>query len=149
MDALNPSMFIAATFINIFLVALAVMIHYEFLSRLSHFPDNKPIKPRLRVLKGVVGALIAHSVEVWVFAAGYYFQLKNPAFGTMTGEFDGSFWDCVYFSYTTFSTLGFGDIEPHGLVRFLTGIESLTGLVLITWSASFLFIKMQKYWHEP
>lgn len=66
----------------------------------------------------MVGALIAHSVEVWVFAAGYYFQLKNPAFGTMTGEFDGSFWDCVYFSYTTFSTLGFGDIEPHGLVRF-------------------------------
>lgn len=100
------------------------------------------------MLKGVVGALIAHSVEVWVFAVGYYFQLKNPAFGHMTGEFDGSFWDCVYFSFTTFSTLGFGDIEPHGLVRFLTGIESLTGLVLITWSASFLFIKMQKYWHD-
>lgn len=71
MEELKPTMFIIATFINIFLVALAVLIHYEFLSRLSHFPDNKPIKPRLRVLKGVVGALIAHSVEVWVFAVGY------------------------------------------------------------------------------
>lgn len=141
-------MFMAATLINVTLVALVVLIHYEFLSRLSIFPDNKPVKPRLRVLKGVVGALIAHTVEIWVFAAGYYLQLKNPAFGSLTGEFDGSFWDCVYFSFTTFSTLGFGDIEPHGLLRFLTGIESLTGLVLITWSASFLFIKMQKYWNQ-
>ncbi len=50
MGELNLSIFIMATAINIFLVALAVLIHYEFLSRLSHFPDNKPIKPRLRVL---------------------------------------------------------------------------------------------------
>jgi hypothetical protein len=28
----------------------------------------------------------------------------------------------------------------------LTGVEALTGLILITWSASFLFIEMQKYW---
>jgi hypothetical protein len=30
----------------------------------------------------------------------------------------------------------------------LTGIEALTGLVLITWTASYLFIEMQKYWIE-
>ena len=29
-----------------------------------------------------------------------------------------------------------------GDVRFLAGLEALTGLVLITWSASFLFIEM-------
>jgi hypothetical protein len=28
----------------------------------------------------------------------------------------------------------------------LTGIESLTGLVLITWTASFLFVEMQRFW---
>lgn len=144
----SPYLFIAATLINIFLVTTVVLIHYEFLSRLSYYHDNKPVKPRMRVLKGVVGALIAHSVEVWVFAAGYYFQLKTTLFGSMKGQFDDSLWDCVYFSFTTYTTLGFGDIEPHGLLRFLTGIESLTGLVLITWSASFLFIKMQKYWHD-
>ena|SRR5690554_2869242 len=148
MTDVNPTTIVFVTVINITLVALVVLIHYEFLNRLSRFPDNKPIKPRLRVLKGVVGALFAHSVEVWVFATGYYWQLKSPQFGTMTGEFDGSFLDCVYFSFTTYSTLGFGDIEPHGLIRFLTGIESLTGLVLITWSASFLFLKMQKYWQQ-
>jgi len=46
----------------------------------------------------------------------------------------------VYFSYTL------GDIEPLGNIRFLAGIESLTGLVLITWTASFLYYEMQRYW---
>jgi hypothetical protein len=56
--------------------------------------------------------------------------------------------DCVYFSFTVFSTVGFGDIEPTGNLRFLTGIESLTGLVLITWSASFLYFEMQRHWKQ-
>jgi hypothetical protein len=30
-------------------------------------------------------------------------------------------------------------------VRFPTGTEALTGLVLITWSASFTFIEMQPF----
>ena len=46
----------------------------------------------------------------------------------------------------TSTTLGYGDIEPFGILRFLTGIEALAGLVLITWSASFLFVEMQRYW---
>jgi hypothetical protein len=29
----------------------------------------------------------------------------------------------------------------------LTGLESLTGLVLITWTASFLYYEMQRYWN--
>jgi len=33
-----------------------------------------------------------------------------------------------------------------GALRYLTGIESLAGLLLITWSASFLYIEMVRYW---
>jgi hypothetical protein len=35
---------------------------------------------------------------------------------------------------------------PVGPIRFLTGMEAVVGLTLITWSASFTFLKMQKYW---
>jgi hypothetical protein len=35
-----------------------------------------------------------------------------------------------------------------GAVRFLADVESLLGLVLITWSASFTFIEMQKFWRD-
>jgi len=54
----------------------------------------------------------------------------------------------LYFSFTVYTTVGFGDIYPQGELRFLTGIESLTGLVLITWTASFLYVKMTRYWTD-
>jgi hypothetical protein len=96
-------------------------------------------------LFGVFGALLAHVVEIWLFAFGYYF-MHHQGWGALQGNYDGSLLASAYFSFTTFTTLGFGDIEPHGDLRYLTGIESLTGLVLITWSASFLFYEMQRNW---
>ena len=68
--------------------------------------------------------------------------------GHLQGNFDGSLLDCVYYSFTTYTTLGLGDIEPHGDLRYLTGLEALTGLVLITWTASFLYLEMTRYWEE-
>lgn len=131
---------------NIAVVSIAVIIHYECLLRLTLLLARVRIRHRLRILLGVGGALLAHAVEVWVFAFAYYFMNRAKAWGHLTGNFDGSLLDCVYFSFTTFTTLGFGDIQPVGDLRFLTGIESLTGLVLITWTASFLFVEMQKFW---
>ena len=95
---------------------------------------------------GVIGALTAHAAEVWVFAIAYYFMHHSENWGKLQGNLEGTLLDCVYFSFSTFSTVGFGDIEPIGRLRYLTGIESLTGLVLITWTASFLYYEMQRYW---
>ena len=54
--------------------------------------------------------------------------------------------DYVYLSFVTYTTVGYGDLVAGGYLRYLTGVEALTGLILITWSASFLFIEMGKYW---
>jgi hypothetical protein len=137
---------ITVLLVNTLVVVAAVVIHYEFLYRLTRLLPRIKIIHRLRILLGVGGALVAHAVEVWVFAVAYYFMHRAPGWGQLTGNFDGSLMDCVYFSFTTFTTLGFGDIQPIGGLRFLTGIESLTGLVLITWTASFLFVEMKKFW---
>ncbi len=132
--------------INILVVALVVMVHYEFLYRITLYIPKMPIKHRFRIVFGVFGALIAHAFEVWIFAIAYYFMNQSNGWGKLTGNFNGSLLDCGYFSFTVFSTVGFGDIEPIGHIRYLTGIESLTGLVLITWSASFLYFEMQRHW---
>ncbi len=66
--------------------------------------------------------------------------------GEFDGNFEGTLLDCVYFSFTTYTTLGFGDVVPHGELRYLTGLEALTGLLLITWTASFLYLEMTRYW---
>lgn len=132
--------------LNSLVVAIAVVIHYEFLFRITILVPKMKIKHRFRIVMGVFGALIAHAVEIWVFALAYYLMHHAKMWGSLKGNFSGTLMDCVYFSFTNFTTLGFGDIVPNGHIRFLTGIESLTGLVLITWTASFLYYEMQRYW---
>lgn len=132
--------------INVVVVTLVVLIHYEVLFRITSTLPRLQLRHRYRIVLGVFGGLCAHAVEVWIFAAAYYGMLEHGGLGHFEGQFDGSLLDCAYFSFTTFTTLGFGDIEPVGALRYLTGIESLTGLVLITWTASFLYLEMQRYW---
>ncbi len=135
-----------AILINGAIVTVVVLIHYEFLYRITMFIPKMRIKYRYRIVAGVYSALIAHAVEIWIFAIAYYYMNNSSNWGELKGNYNGSLMDSVYFSFTTFTTLGFGDITPHGEIRFLVGIESLTGLVLITWTASFLYLEMQRHW---
>ena len=132
--------------VNSLVIAVAVGLHYEFLYRLTKLLPNLPIRHRFRIVIGVFASLVAHSVQVWIFAIAYYYMHHSEGWGHLLGNFNGSLTDAAYFSFTTYTTLGFGDIEPTGHLRFLTGIESLTGLVLITWTASFLYLEMRKDW---
>jgi hypothetical protein len=56
--------------------------------------------------------------------------------------------DCIYFSASVFTTVGFGDIVPVGAIRTMVGTEGVAGLTLITWSASYTFIEMLKRWNN-
>ena len=138
---------LATVFIfNCVVISIAVLVHYEALYRLARLLPYLRIAPRFRVLVGVAGAFLAHVVEIWIFAAGYYLMLKWDTESELGGNFDGSLLDCSYYSFTNYTSLGFGDIEPFGHIRFLSGLEGLTGLILIAWTASFMYIEMQKFW---
>ena len=137
---------LAVTLINTLVVIIAVIIHYECLLRLNDWLPRLKVWSRFRMVIGVFGALLAHAIEVWCFALVFCLMTREGEGGSLSGQFDGSFMDCVYFSFTTYTTIGFGDITPMGHIKFLTGLQALTGLVLITWTASFLFLEMQKYW---
>ena len=138
---------LVAFLINSLLVGSAVIIHYEVIYRLAILVPKLKIKNRFRVVIGIFGALIAHVIEIWLFALGYYFMILSGQFGTLAGNFSNTLVDCVYFSFVTYTSLGLGDISPTEEIRFLAGLEALTGLVMITWTASFLFIEMQKFWN--
>jgi hypothetical protein len=134
--------------INIFLVLVNILIHYETLYRLAGTLNSLRIAHRYRVLLGVMVIFLIHTIEIIIFALGYYLVFAMPSMGNMSGNSSGfiSFIDCAYFSFVTYTTIGYGDIFVHGYARYITGIEALLGLILITWSASFLFIEMQKNW---
>ncbi|EED32135.1 Ion transport 2 domain protein [gamma proteobacterium NOR5-3] len=134
--------------INGAVIALAVVIHYEFLYQFTMVMPRLRIRHRFRILLGVFAALTAHTIEVWIFATAYYLMDKTATWGGLQGSYDGSLLSSVYFSFTAFTTLGLGDIEPTGNVRYLVGLESLTGFVLITWTASFLYLEMTRYWDK-
>jgi hypothetical protein len=137
---------IAVFLLNCLFVTLAVLIHYEFLYQISVAIPRMNIRHRYRIVLGVFGAMTAHAVEIWTFAFGYFLLQKIEGWGKLEGHFDGTLLACSYFSFTTFTTLGFGDIHPSGYLRYLTGIEALTGMVLVTWTASFLYFEMQRHW---
>lgn len=134
--------------LNSIVVALVVLIHYEFLLQLTTRLPRLNLRHRFRVVLSVFGVLLAHVTEIWLFAFCYYVMHHAEGWGHLEGNFDGSLADCGYFSFTAFTTLGFGDIEPMGELRYLTGIESLAGLVLITWTASFLYYEMRRNWTD-
>ncbi|MBL4574347.1 MAG: two pore domain potassium channel family protein [Gammaproteobacteria bacterium] len=130
------------------LVATTVVIHYEVLRLLWVTIPRLQMKHRVRVIIGVFGTICGHIIEVWIFGLAFYLMVNYGDFGTLEGRFDGSLTDAVYFSFTNYTTLGYGDIEPSGHLRFLAGMEAITGLSLITWSASFMFMEMMEFWKE-
>ncbi len=138
---------IAALAINTSLVAIAVVIHYEMLRLLSVLIPRLRIKHRLRVLIGVFGTICAHIIEICLFGLAFYLMVRDGGCGDLAGSFDGSLVDSIYFFFTNYTTVGYGDIAPQGSLRFLAGVEAITGLSLITWSASFMFMEMTQFWN--
>ena len=140
----------------LFLVTVAVLIHFEALNVLTSTIPKIKVSPRLSILIGILGCFCAHLLEVTLFAGCFYFFIHQESLGRLLGgDIQGhglfgtpstGFLDCIYFSLTCYTSLGFGDLAPTGWLRFLAGIEALTGLLLIAWTASFMYLEMQKHW---
>mgnify|MGYP001147455140 FL=1 len=75
----------------------------------------------------VIGVFAVLTAEVWHWAAAY----------SLIGVVD-DFETALYFSTTTFSTVGFGDVVPHQEWRMLAALEGINGFLLIGWSTAYL-----------
>jgi len=124
---------------------LSVGVHYEALRMTLVGLDRVRVLPRLHVAMAILAALVAHLVESMIFAASWYF-VDHVGVGYLRGGH--SFEDMLYFSLITYTSLGYGDIVPLGDARLLAGVESLVGLVMIGWTASFTYLEMNRYWAE-
>jgi amino acid transporter len=127
-------------------VIACVFVHYEALSYLTGVLKHLHTRPRPRILLLIFAILLTHITEIWIFGGAYFLLISTEGHGALVAPHSIGFLDCVYYSAVCFTTLGFGDVLPVGPLRFLTGMETLTGFVLITWSASFMFLEMQRFW---
>ena len=128
-------------------VLLCVLLHYEVLNFLSRWLVQLEGQRRRRVLFAIFGVLAAHVAEIWIFGVAYVLLSVSAAFGSAHG-IGPSLLDYVYISAMTFTTVGMSDAFLDGPIRFVCGNEALTGLVLITWSASFTFLEMERFWRD-
>jgi hypothetical protein len=80
------------------------------------------------ILFVVMGLMLIHTIEVWLYG-GLYFAL---------GAFR-DFETAVYFSTTSFTTIGYGDVVLGERWRLVGSIEGANGLLLFGWSTAFLF----------
>lgn len=126
-------------------IILCVSIHLTVLRLL-----NDRVLPRFqrhsRVAVGIMVliAVVAHLLEIWVFSVAILVlgSWTNRAFAEEL-QLDG--FDAFYYSAVSYTSLGAEPLRESSL-RMLTAIEALVGLILITWTASFVFIVMQRTW---
>ncbi len=129
-------------------VVICVTLHYEGLRFLS---DKLPMPKRhhrRRIVILIVSLMMLHIIEIWVFGISYFLLQNLKGFGAFVGVEQMGLLDSIYYSAAVFTTLGFGDIVPVGPIRFMTGVEAVSGLTLITWSASYTLMEMLKTWDD-
>jgi hypothetical protein len=139
---------------GVVLVGLTVLVHYEALRLISGFllPRLTMMRPRPRIVFVMFGVFAAHTVEVYIYALGFWLMELSGAGvgGAILAHNDGrpilDFVSLLYFSSVAYTSLGFGDIVPLGGAQLVAGIEALNGLLMIGWSASYTYLCMEKLW---
>lgn len=138
--------YLSYAFISMVLIFITVFVYYELLLSFWRFLPKMKIKPRARLILLIAVIFGGHTITVWVYAIAYWFLEQYTPMGSLVGDFNQSFFDYLYFSAATYSSLGFGDVYPRGGFRLLAGVEVLNGLVLIGCSVSFMYLFMEKFW---
>jgi hypothetical protein len=119
-----------------FMVGLTVTIHFfGFLvllwvlrSRGHRFRAHESwVGQGAAILFVVLGLVGIHTVEVWLYALAY---LVVGALHDLEAA--------LYFSTSSFTTIGYGDVVLDHRWRLVGAIEGANGLLLFGWSTAFL-----------
>jgi hypothetical protein len=132
-------------------VGVTVSIHYQMMLLTSDriLPWAQHQWPGRRAMIICIGSLfLGHILEIWFYAIAISVLLHIDGFGSLTGAFDSDLHAFVYFSAASYTAIGNGDVHQHGPIRSVIVSETLTGLMMIAWSASFTYLKMEQIWQR-
>ena len=141
-------MLIAQLFIGCFMIGLTVVIHAVALDRLVAL--LKKLGPKsfkllhnhweipLMVIT-VLGVFLAHFIQIWLWALLFHYLEPEILHDLETA---------LYFSTSSFTTVGFGDIFLNKDWRLLSSFEAANGFLLFGWSTAFIFEVIYKLYRE-
>lgn len=131
---------------ELFVLACGIALLFTYgavhLAGLELIRRNKPKQERHKYLGLLVtfwGLALLHLVEIALGGAVLHVVLNAPGTGSLSHGFGSTVADYLYFSGITFGTLGYTQLEATGAVRLLVMMLSLSGFMLITWSATFIY----------
>lgn len=93
--------------------------------RLLHLLDALPTR---RVLYGWLGLVLVSALAYWLLGSVPGHGLSDAGEPLGTGALD--LLRALYFSLVTVTSVGYGDVLPHGLARALSMTEAILGLLL-------------------
>jgi len=139
-------MFVIQLLIGIILICITVVIHAVALDFLIRRIDSSRNSMKL-ILKrhwkipllvfAVLGTFSAHIVQIWIWAIFYIY----------IGEMQ-TLEEALYFSTSSFTTVGFGDIYLDENWRLVSSFQSANGFILFGWSTAFIFEVMSRLYED-
>ena len=122
---------------SIVVIILSILLHSSVIIYLKNkYQNNQSV---LTFMIVTILLLSSHVLQVILFALLYYYAaFLNPALSSFNGINILKFFDVFYYSFNCYTTLGMGDIYATGFIRITAVMESLIGLIMISWSASLI-----------
>jgi hypothetical protein len=118
------------------MVSVTVMIHFWGLLLLTYVmsesrhrlrPHESRIHQAVLIIFVVFGIFALVTIHIWLYAALFRLLGEVPNFES-----------ALYFSTTTFTAVGYGDILISPRWRLVAAIEAANGVILLAWSTAFL-----------
>jgi len=136
--------------VGVALILLTVLVHAmgtsaglrELMWRYGHRDGSFRAKRSFRIIVLAALALLTlHWIEILLWAAAYLLLVPGQPLTSFEQE--------TYFSAVTYTSLGYGDItlsDPHW--RLLSGVEALSGILLVGWSTAALYALVHRSWAD-
>ena len=124
------------------LIAVTVLIHAVCLEGIIKVwrTISIEIKVRWRAITlslTITGIFASHIIQIWVWAIFYFFveELRS--------------WEsALYFSTSSYTTVGYGDLVLSEEWRLLGSKEAINGMILFGWSTAFIFVGVRRIYEH-
>ena len=139
-------MFTFQLLIGAVLICITVVIHALALDFLIGWIERSKNRMRLVIRRywkipllviAVLGTFCAHIVQIWIWAVFYMAVDAIPDIE-----------EALYFSTSSFTTVGFGDVYLDKDWRLVSSFQSANGFILFGWSTAFIFEVMSNLYKE-
>ena len=113
--------FVIISLISMLVIFTTWLCTYEILGKVWNLLPKLTVTPRLRVMLIGIPIFATHILGIWLYAMAYFLVENYTSFGRIVGAARtygvnaDSFFDCLYSSAATYTSLGLGDLVPtHG-----------------------------------